>query len=238
MRDTDDNRNPETIASGIGWLMMQGQQRGVRVRGYPGSADYDPTGFSADDGSGGSLERAKSTMSDAKNRVSDTGHRLMDKASEMTGRARDAAHGARTRISGSAGSGRERMNDLSQRSQQQYYRARASFGHMLEEQPLVLGAIGLAIGAVLGATVPATRREDEMMGSMRDDLLEKAKETGREHSQTLKESAQRVADTARQEAQRVGSEASSATQTRGNGGAGDTASTTGTEGVRPATGLH
>ncbi|HEY4541784.1 MAG TPA: DUF3618 domain-containing protein, partial [Noviherbaspirillum sp.] len=236
------------IGVGIAWMMAQSRQQRMRTSHaysrdfYESEAgmDYDPTYVSATADTGPSrMERAKDAIGDAKSRVSESvsgtserlrekASNLREKASDITSRARDAVSGARERISTTASSGRARMSDLSQRSQQQYYRARQGFGTMAEEQPLVLGAIGIAIGALIGSMMPATRREDEMMGHMRDDLLDRAKEASREHAQTLKESARRVAETAKEEAQRVGSEASSrmgASDGRGESTVGGTSTT-------------
>ena len=51
---------------------------------------------------------------------------------------------------------------------------------MLREQPLALGAIGLAVGAAVAAAVPRTSREDEWMGAASDRVTEQAKELGKE----------------------------------------------------------
>jgi hypothetical protein len=58
-------------------------------------------------------------------------------------------------------------------------RAREGFFQLLQRQPLVLGALGLAAGAALGAALPATRREDELMGGTSDDLKRRAWAAGR-----------------------------------------------------------
>ena len=58
--------------------------------------------------------------------------------------------------------------------------ARESWDYVLREHPLVLGAIGLALGAVVAAAAPRTRKEDELMGEARDDLMERAKQAGGE----------------------------------------------------------
>jgi len=57
------------------------------------------------------------------------------------------------------------------------HRANAGFHHMLEDNPMAVGAIGIAVGALLGALLPATRKEDELMGGTRDHLADKARET-------------------------------------------------------------
>ena len=48
----------------------------------------------------------------------------------------------------------------------------------MREQPLVVGAVIIAIGAAIGAALPSTRKEDELMGKTRDRLREKAGEFG------------------------------------------------------------
>jgi len=132
-------------------------------------------------------------------KASELGQRVSNATSSMVGQARDTMHGARDRMSGTAGNARARASDLSHRSQDQYYRAKDSFSRLIDEQPLILGALGAAIGTLLGAALPSTRHEDRLMGKTRDSMLDSAKELAREKSETLKESAQRVAKTAEQE---------------------------------------
>jgi hypothetical protein len=71
---------------------------------------------------------------------------------------------------------------------------------MLEDQPLVLGALAFAAGAALGAAVPHTRQEDELMGEAADevkrqagkvasDLYEQGKETAEEVYEDVSEKA-------------------------------------------------
>lgn len=220
--------NPVPIALvgiGLAWLAMAGRGADGRARQrHRELADYDrdfdyagtygPEG-SASDTEGGSTQEGRLRKASAK--VSETGHRIKDKASELSSRISETASSitgrARERMQGSS----ERMGALNQRTHQRYDQARDSMRHMVDEQPLVIGALGIAIGAMLGAVLPGTRREDELMGSKRDDLLESAKQTAREQAEGAKESAQRVAQTVKQEADRA---AGSMAGTQGNGQAG------------------
>src|SRR5690606_39753678 len=87
-------------------------------------------------------------------------------------------------VSASIADARGRVTDSSRhtadRLRHQADRARGGFNHLLTEQPLALGAMGIALGALLAATVPPTRREDELLGSasdqMTDNLRHKAEE--------------------------------------------------------------
>jgi hypothetical protein len=47
-------------------------------------------------------------------------------------------------------------------------------------QPLLFGTLGLAVGAVLGAVLPRTQAEDELMGEARDALAGRVGESVRE----------------------------------------------------------
>jgi hypothetical protein len=51
---------------------------------------------------------------------------------------------------------------------------------MLEDQPLVMAALAFAAGAALGAVVPRTRQEDELVGEMADNVKRQAGEMAAE----------------------------------------------------------
>lgn len=54
-----------------------------------------------------------------------------------------------------------------------------------EQNPLAAGAIALGLGALIGALLPATRREDELLGAHRDALAAKAEAALREEMDKL-----------------------------------------------------
>lgn len=69
------------------------------------------------------------------------------------------------------------------------HRASEGYGTMLQENPLAAGAIAVAVGALLGALIPPTRKEDEWMGEASDRAIDKVKTTARTHGDTLKQHA-------------------------------------------------
>ncbi|GAB3537701.1 hypothetical protein GCM10027343_01510 [Noviherbaspirillum agri] len=197
------------IGVGLAWLMASGRNADGQARQRRAAAarydEYDDYGSYAESGAGvdlghqdqeGAMKRAAGKLSETgrglkdkasetsrgiKDKTSELGHRISDRTSAVTGRAREMGHGAR-----------ERLGAIGERSQQSYYRTRDNVSHMVEEQPLVLGAVGLAVGALLGAMLPGTRREDEMMGDKRDQLVGRAKETLREQAASAKDTMQRA----------------------------------------------
>ena len=98
---------------------------------------------------------------------------LKDKAAQMSHDASSTLGNARHRVSDSSRHAAESLRHTADR-------ARGGFSQLLNEQPLALGAMGIALGALLAASVPPTRREDELMGQKSDELTGKLKAKARE----------------------------------------------------------
>lgn len=73
-----------------------------------------------------------------------------------------------------------------------------------ERQPLLLGAIGLAIGAGMAAGLPSTQMEAELAGDTAERLKEQAKEFASEQVERATETAKRTFDAVKQEASAQG----------------------------------
>ncbi len=83
-------------------------------------------------------------------------------------------------LSGTASSVRNTAGNMADTTRQQWDRARGGMEYMVNEQPLALGAIGLAVGALLAAIAPRTQKEEEMLGEASRNLMDKAKQAGSE----------------------------------------------------------
>ena len=103
-----------------------------------------------------------------------------ERTSETLDRASSALQSTRQTLGQTAQSMRERAGAIASATRQQAARAKGGMDYMLREQPLALGAIGLAIGAVVAAMAPRTRQEDELMGEARDRFIEEAAQAGKE----------------------------------------------------------
>ena len=62
-----------------------------------------------------------------------------------------------------------------------------SLEQSMHEQPVVFGALGLVLGAVVGALLPPTRMEDEWLGPHRDHLREAARQELHERTEHARE---------------------------------------------------
>jgi ElaB/YqjD/DUF883 family membrane-anchored ribosome-binding protein len=81
-----------------------------------------------------------------------------------------AVDSAVTGVSGAASQAYSKVGDVK-------VAARGKYDYYLEENPLAVGAVALALGAVVGFAIPETHYEEELLGPARQDLLEKAQNT-------------------------------------------------------------
>lgn len=72
------------------------------------------------------------------------------------------------RFAGTLDSARDKAGNARDFTRRKAHDARVGFEHMLEDNPVALGALGVAAGALLGAALPSTESEDRWMGEMRD----------------------------------------------------------------------
>lgn len=101
----------------------------------------------------------------------DGGGRSRSFASSSTG---DVAE----KLQEKAGEAREKVEDKVSEAREALERGYEKVRDRIEDDPIVLGALGIALGAALGAGLPSTRIEDEKLGEKRDELVAKAKQMG------------------------------------------------------------
>jgi hypothetical protein len=133
-----------------------------------------------------------------------TTDKLRGRASDTFERASGTMRSAKQSLTQTAHSMRERASSVGQSARQQVDRAKSGMDYMLREQPLALGAIGLAIGAVVAAMAPRTRKEDELMGEARDRLMDQAAQAAKEKLDEVQRVATAAKEAAAKEAGRQG----------------------------------
>ena len=65
-------------------------------------------------------------------------------------------------------------------------RTRSQVVSTIERQPILLGGLAVAVGALLGALLPATEYEDKVVGQIRDRAVEHARQVGERQYQNLR----------------------------------------------------
>jgi ElaB/YqjD/DUF883 family membrane-anchored ribosome-binding protein len=131
-------------------------------------------------------DTAKSAMHAASKAASSTISSLQDTVDSGTSSVRDAL---------------DAMPDVRYAARQTYGKAQSSLAEALEHQPLLLGAIGLAIGAMAAGAFESTRTEKEWFGPVSEDLKSRAQRRGGALSQSLREAADTVSNQANEVAE-------------------------------------
>jgi hypothetical protein len=101
-----------------------------------------------------------------------------------------------------------RAEDYANAAWHQGTRAGQTAQQIIDDYPLVVGAVGLAVGALAAALLPSTPREDELMGTKADEFKQAASDIVREQVEPVREVAkaatEAAADAATEEAHRQG----------------------------------
>ena len=117
--------------------------------------------------------------------------------------------GAGDSVAGTAGSAMSAIGDATPDREQVKQTARQAKG-LAQENPLGLVIGSIAVGFVAGLLVPATRAEDEKLGKISDDVIDRAKQTGQEAvehgKQVAQEAAQSAQETLKESGQQHGEE--------------------------------
>jgi vacuolar-type H+-ATPase subunit H len=144
---------------------------------------------------------------------------MADQTGSMVGRAGDtigqAAGQAGDTVGRVAGQVGETASSLASQAQQTagqlanqaQYRARRvedQVSRTMNENPLALGAVALALGTAVGLAVPTTQRENELFGQARDTLMERAQDMAQETMEKVQEIAGEAGHTVQREAKSAG----------------------------------
>jgi ElaB/YqjD/DUF883 family membrane-anchored ribosome-binding protein len=125
--------------------------------------------------------------------------RIADRAEHLRESVGGAASGVAERAGELAGNARERASDLGARAREKSRRARGGMENMMEENPLAVAAGAAILGLAIGLLVPESERENRLMGSTRDTLVDRAQNTARRVKDAAVEAGQEVREAVRQE---------------------------------------
>lgn len=138
---------------GLAWMFISRNEKSTRLRVPTGLSG---TSSNASDGN---------AMDNLKDGAKDLGDKLSDAKDQVRGSLEDA----RAHLSDSTSRAADTMRD-------QGRWARDRFNDTLEQNPMALGAVGVALGALVGALLPRTEQEDRLMGSASDRATSELKD--------------------------------------------------------------
>ena len=198
-RSVKENPVPALLtAVGIAWMVASSNRPKPALADAYGdryarddfnAVDFDDTGYEddADDQNEGLADKAQRLKASAEGTLSEAGQRV-----------KSAAQRARQKLTGTKDTVSEGLRRTSGTAQVQTQRVREGFNSLLTEQPLLLGALGIAVGAAIGAALPPTEQEDRLFGSARDKAVSEVKQRGTETYEQVRDKVNAVGDEAKQ----------------------------------------
>lgn len=191
------NPVPAVLTSvGLLWLMMSQNRPPVPQPVYRTGADQDRAGEWAD-GLADGIDSARDHLHQTADSLKEGYQSLKGKAAHLG----DNVGAASENLSHAMHDAGDRLARNSQVLGQQ-------FNQLLKEQPLVVAAAGIALGALLGAALPTTSTEQRMMGRTSAGLVDKVKKQAQEGYEAVRDT---VTKTTEQEAVAARSDSSTAT---------------------------
>lgn len=110
----------------------------------------------------------------------------------MSGEYDRQSRGGEYDAAGVARRAQSAARDTGQRVRRATSSAQQGIQRFVRDNPLAAAGIAVAAGATLGASLPKTRRENELMGETRDAVVDRAQEAARGAAERVQDAAQRV----------------------------------------------
>lgn len=182
-----------------GWAQSHSDQSGARLSGAASSAADAARRAGSTVASGG--RATASAVSDAGSSASERLHDLASDASDRAGALRERLAEGTENLSEEAKArvvaARERAMEARDAAMDYGRKGRERAADMYEAQPLIAGALALALGAAVGAALPHSRIEDRYLGDYSDDLMDEAERIFAEEKDKLSKVAQAATDEAK-----------------------------------------
>jgi ElaB/YqjD/DUF883 family membrane-anchored ribosome-binding protein len=224
------------VGAGIAWLMISdGMQNrngsyaspSRRTAGGTGITDrlgdgIASSGTSVSDAAEYARSAARgagSTIKDTATHVSDpassvleygreTASSLADTAQSAYAKTKEAVSVASDSVTSTANSAWEKTTQFTQNATDTIKETGSSIGRMTQEQPLLAAGVGFALGMALGAILPVSETENQLLGEQSDAIKQKTSELAGEGYEKAKAVVQRsyeaATDAATDEAQNQG----------------------------------
>ncbi|HXD46457.1 MAG TPA: DUF3618 domain-containing protein [Pseudolabrys sp.] len=215
-RQVSDNPMPVALmGAGLAWLMFAQRQprngRAAETKGDGSVATTEPASLDEwtdrtvamasklEKTSRGASRKAQS----ARSKPSDTAASAYDKAQGLAGSAYERAGEAMDRARETTAEAYDRARDAAGRSFSSAADGARGLTKFMAEEPMVVAGLGIALGAIIGALLPATELENRAMGETSDQLKRDAREAAREQWQRGKDIAEDGWDEAKNAARRT-----------------------------------
>jgi ElaB/YqjD/DUF883 family membrane-anchored ribosome-binding protein len=215
------------VGIGLGWLIFGGRHRDDRTMwersyvnagdqwdgntGYVGDLSATTPRLMQDDANGGmgsTISQEPGVVDRVKDRVTGIGETVRDTTGDIAHVAAERASGVREKVTEVAGDVGERVTGVADRARYFAHNVSDSTRNRVSdiadrldpvqaENPLAIGVVAMAVGLAAGLAIPETRRERQLMGPYRDQLVDRVKDTVDDTREKVQHVAERVVDEAK-----------------------------------------
>lgn len=177
------NPVPAVLTSvGLLWLMMSQNRPPTPHPGYRAGRDQNTVGEWAD-GLADGIDSARDHLHQTTDTLKEGYQTVKGKAANLG----DNLGAATENIS-------HAVHDASDRLVRSTHVMSNQFSQLLKEQPLMVAAAGIALGAMLGAALPSTETEQRYMGKTSAGLADKVKQQAREGFDAVRDTVTKTTD--------------------------------------------
>jgi gas vesicle protein len=158
-------------------------------------------------GEGQRSESHESAIHRVTEKVGDVGGEIREKVSDVAGRVQHSAGQLADQAQYTVGTLSDQAQhaaaSLAEEARRRALRIETRVGRTFDDNPIGLGAAAVAMGLAIGMALPRTRREDELLGPTRDQLLERAEDVMDEGKSRLRDVAETALDKVEEKVDRV-----------------------------------
>ena len=196
-----DNPLPLTlVGAGLAWLMLGSGSSGSSSAHRQQHMSVDRSNRYTSGGATAEEDARSGRFGDLADSVREKVEGAAASASDMTGEAvqgaKDAADSVRQGLA-------NKSADLANTARNVSESGRQMMQDLVQREPLVIAAVGVALGAAIGALLPSTAIEDEQLGSLRDSVRGKASKLVHAGVEEVKDVAAETYETVKAEADNV-----------------------------------
>ena len=157
---------------GLGWMILT-SRRGIR--------EHDTTSSS--------MPRSHERMGNIRERAAHASDKVRGAVESTRDTLRQAAESSRETLEQTVDSLRGSASRAAEVTREQAESARERMDRVLHEQPLMLGALGVAAGAIIGALLPTTEHEERFLGEVRQKVSKNVGEKSRARFESARDPA-------------------------------------------------
>ena len=171
------------VGAGVTWLLTQRSRSefsGDRMARYAYTGPERRQGEAWQSG-GGIKSKVGRAVSGVKESMSEAAGSVAERTGEMKEKAQ------------------ERIGEIGGEARWQTRRIKTNLEHAAEENPLAVAIGAAVVGLALGLLLPGTERENELMGSTRDQLVDRAEKTVERAKDAAIEAGREVKETVKAE---------------------------------------